>query len=186
MAINPPLGGGIPPDLYQKNPIITMHNHQLVSSQNSKRHDAYLQMGEGFTVAPNRLKTSNDAQNNAGKIPSTHGNRVSSSLQTLPPNNALEISTMGIESSIHFQIGRKHKADGEDEEGIQSDLNQWEITSAYLKNISEQENQHFIHPISITIKTTLPSNPSTKYAQQNVSTRSTTPIVIKLDGKDSM
>lgn len=141
-------------------------------------------MGEGFTVVPNRLELLNDAQNNVAPIQNSNGTGVYSLLHTLPPNQALKVSTMGIKSSIHSQISRNQKADGENEARIQSDLNQWEIDSTHLENIPEQENQHFIDPISTTIETTLPSTPSTKAARQNVSTKSTTPIVIQLDGKD--
>lgn len=186
MAFNPPLGGGMPPDLSQKNPNITKPNPQVVSSQNFKRDAADLQIGNGFTVATNRLESSNAALIIIGTIQKTQPTRDPSPLQTLPPNKVLEPPSVGIENSIRSQIDREHKADGEDNEGIHTDPNLREMAYAHLDNISEQANQLFIDLISTTTTKTLHANLSTKAARQNASTNSTIEIGIQLAEKEKI
>lgn len=179
MVSTPPSGGGIPPDLPQINSMAKANKPPLFITLNSNRIVVELQKGEGSIVAINRLESSNDCRITSASIPILTYSGEPSPIHVLPPNQALQLSTMAIEPSNKPQVNRNLKANGEDKELPHIDSNNWEFAFEHLENISEQANQHFMEPNSTTIAQPLAAN------RHNATTISATVIVVQLDRNHS-
>lgn len=148
----------------------------MVSFENSKRLVTNLQKSDGSSVAAHHLESPKDAHISSGSIRTTQGGEFYFPIQTLPPNQALELSTERIETFSRSQISYEPKAGEDSDEGNNTDQNQWKIDSSHLENIPEDAYHPCIDSINTTIKTNISTNPTTQAIRQNASPSSSNAI----------